>query len=138
MTRLQIYILSEQRESIFHDLLPMLVVKNFKKNIQFVITMDFMPISIAEFKFIFWLENSHDGTSPIINCECHGSINHLKNQIVSSALNGQKNSRDVAKNKKIEIKKFSAQKKEYLTLQKSLPWFDLHCDVKIQSNQISP
>ena len=73
--------------------------------------MNFMPISVTKLEPLIRLENSSNRTSAIVNCESHCSINHLENQIIFSALDGQQDAGNITR-------------------------FDLHGDVKVQTDSV--
>jgi hypothetical protein len=41
------------------------------------LTVNLMPVPIAELELILWLEKGGDGTSPVVYSELNGSVNHL-------------------------------------------------------------
>ena len=75
-------------------------------------TVDFMPVSVAELKRRLRLEDGSDGAAAIVHGEGHGSVDHLEDQVVFAALDGQQNSGNV-------------------------PRLDLHGDVEIEANSIA-
>ena len=73
--------------------------------------MNFMPISVTKLEPLIRLENGSNGTSTIVNSESHRTVNHLENQIIFSALDGQQDAGNITR-------------------------FDLHGDVKVQTDSV--
>ena len=76
-----------------------------------VLTMNFVPLSVAELELRRRLENGRDGSASVIDREGHSAVDHLEDQIVPTTLNGQQETGDVSR-------------------------FDLHSDVEIEADSV--
>ena len=71
--------------------------------------MNFMPVSVAKLEGGVGLEEGGDGAAAVVHCEGHGAVDHLKDEVVPAALNGEQQSGDI-------------------------PRLDLHGDVEVQAD----
>jgi hypothetical protein len=42
-----------------------------------LLTVNLMPVTVAELELILWLKEGGDGTPPVVYSELNGSVNHL-------------------------------------------------------------